>query len=263
MKKLYDLAKNDNQVLISISSSPGKVGMNFYNSIFKRMKMKMIYQAIKPNNLNIIFKLMREKKIKGCSVSMPYKNKVYKYIDYFDHVSSKLRILNTIIQKKNKLYGYNCDYQAIIKILKNYKIKKNDKILIYGTGSVSKILLYYLKKNNYKIITLIGRNKRKISKLKTFFNLKNKIIDEYDILVNCSSLGMKGFEKKIMFDIKQIKKAKLIIDFVNKPRNTKLIQIAKKFKKNYCDGIEISSNQLLCQFKIYTGYNLPKRFYLK
>ena len=71
-----------------------------------------------------------------------------------------------------------------------------------------------------------------------------------------------GFEK-IMFDIKQIKKAKLIIDFVNKPRNTKLIQIAKKFKKNYCDGIEISSNQLLCQFKIYTGYNLPKRFYLK
>ena len=54
---------------------------------------------------------------------------------------------------------------------------------------------------------------------------------------------MKGFEKKLCLISNRLKK-KLIIDFVNKPRNTKLIQIAKKFKKNYCDGIEISSNQL-------------------
>tara|TARA_A100001015_G_scaffold141911_1_gene157502 strand:- start:6111 stop:6899 length:789 start_codon:yes stop_codon:yes gene_type:complete len=262
MKKLNSLLKKDKKIFISISSKPGKVGMKFYNSIFKKMKLNMVYRAIKPKNLNNIFNLMRKKKIKGCSVSMPYKNKVFKYIDYLDNVSEKLKILNTVVEKNGKLYGYNCDYFAINRIFKKFRISKYDKILIYGTGSLSKVLLFYLKKNNYKKINLIGRNSSKVSKLRHIFGLSERK-KKYDILINCSSLGMKGLPKKIMFEKKVIENSNLVIDFVNKPRKTNLIRIAKKLKKKYCDGIEISSNQLQDQFKVYTGYNLPKKYYLK
>ena len=263
MKKLYNLFNQNKKIFISIAQKPGKVGMNFYNPIFKKMGLSMVYKAIKPNNLSAIFNLMRNKKIEGCSISMPYKNKVYKYVDCSDKVSSQLRILNTIIYKNNKLYGYNCDYLAIKNIFRKYKIKKKNKILIYGTGSVSKIVLFFLNLNKYKKISLKGRNKTKVSKLVKEFNIKYIEPDRYDVLINCSSLGMKGMPKKLMFEKETIKKAKFILDFVNKPRNTNLIKIAKKYKLKYCDGIEISSNQLVCQFKIYTGYDLPQKYYLK
>ncbi len=146
---------------------------------------------------------------------------------------------------------------------KNIKLKKKSKILIYGTGSVSKIVLFFLNLNKYKKINLKGRNKSKVSKLMKEFRLKYIESDSYDVLINCSSLGMRGMPKKLMFEDETIKKAKFVFDFVNKPRNTRLIKIAKKYKIKYCDGIEISSNQLVCQFKIYTGYDLPQQYYLK
>jgi len=65
-----------------------------------------------------------------------------------------------------------------------------------------------------------------------------------------------------MFSDENVKNAKLIIDFVNKPKFTNLIKLAKFYKKKYCDGIEISSNQLKSQFKLYTGLNLQKKHYL-
>ncbi len=262
MKNLIKLSKINKKLYISISSNPGKVGMRFYNSIFKKMRLNMTYRAIKPPSLHKIFILIRSGIIKGCSVSMPYKNKVYKYVDYFDEVSKNTKIINTIINKRGKIYGYNCDYEAINKIFKKYKINKSKKILIYGSGSITNLLVYFLKKKQFRKITLKARNNKKVLRILKKYKLKKFTFNDYDILINTSSLGMKGHPKKIMFSDENIKNAKLIIDFVNKPKFTNLIKLAKFYKKNYCDGIEISSNQLKSQFKLYTGQNLQKKYYL-
>ena len=263
MKKSEIKKYSKTKIFVSISSNPGTVGTVFYNRMFQKLNLNMIYRAIKPTNLKKLFISLRELGVNGCSVSMPFKKTVIKYLDKVDPVCLKTNAVNTIINKGNKLYGYNCDFLAIRKIFKIYNINKKQRILIYGTGSVAKNIIYLLKKiklNNFKII---GRNNSKIKKIQNEYKFKNLNFDKFDILINASALGMKGFGNKIPFSNDQITKSKLIIDYVNKPSNTRLIKIAKNKKINYCSGIKISSFQMYYQFKLYTGKKLPFKDFVK
>ena len=257
MKKSEINKYSKTKIFFSISSNPGIVGTVFYNRMFQKLNFNMIYKAIKPTNLKKLFISLRELGVNGCSVSMPFKKTVIKYLDKVDPVCLKTNAVNTIINNGNKLYGYNCDFLAIKKIFKIYNINKKKRILIYGTGSVARIIVYLLKKKKLNNFKIIGRNNNKIKKIQNDYKFKNLNFDKFDILINASALGMKGFENKIPFSNDQIAKSKLIIDYVNKPSNTSLIKIAKKRKINYCSGIEISSYQLFYQFKLYTGKKLP------
>ena len=248
MKKSEINKYSKTKIFFSISSNPGIVGTVFYNRMFQKLNFNMIYKAIKPTNLKKLFISLRELGVNGCSVSMPFKKTVIKYLDKVDPVCLKTNAVNTIINNGNKLYGYNCDFLAIKKIFKIYNINKKQRILI---------IVYLLKKKKLNNFKIIGRNNNKIKKIQNDYKFKNLNFDKFDILINASALGMKGFENKIPFSNDQIAKSKLIIDYVNKPSNTSLIKIAKKRKINYCSGIEISSYQLFYQFKLYTGKKLP------
>ena len=80
---------------------------------------------------------------------------------------------------------------------------------------------------------------------------KNKY--SFDVIINCTPIGMDHQKNKLPVNVNLVKKATYIIDFVNKPVNTKLISEAKKLKKNYVAGDFISINQLVRQFYIYIG----------
>jgi shikimate dehydrogenase len=261
MKKFLINKFSNTKIFVSISSNPGIVGTVFYNNIFEKLKLNMIYRAIRPTNLKKFFISLKEVGINGCSVSMPFKDKVIKYLDKVDPVCIKTNAVNTIVNNNGKLLGYNCDFLAIKKIFQIYKINKNHKLLIFGTGSVARILIYLLKKNRFNNFRIIGRNLTKIKKIEKEYNFKNKNYDKYDILINASPLGMRGFEQKIPFTKKIICDSILVIDYVNKPANTKLIKFAKKNKINFCTGLEISARQLSYQFKLYTGIKLHSKYF--
>ena len=57
---------------------------------------------------------------------------------------------------------------------------------------------------------------------------------------------------------KSILQAKLVIDIVVKPANTKLIKIANSEKISTIDGSQMALNQAYEQFNLYTGKKAPK-----
>ena len=60
-------------------------------------------------------------KLKGLNVTIPYKKKVIKYLDKTDKVSKDLQAVNTILNNKGKLEGYNTDVTGFLQGLKNIK----------------------------------------------------------------------------------------------------------------------------------------------
>ena len=69
--------------------------------------------------------------------------KIIKYLDRLDKSASKTKSVNTIIKEKI-IYGFNTDYLALRKIIKN-EISKIKSATVIGNGSTSRTAFVVLK----------------------------------------------------------------------------------------------------------------------
>ena len=74
-----------------------------------------------------------------------------------------------------------------------------------------------------------------------------------NILINASPIGMNPYQNEIPISFSSIKNMRVVIDVVNKPLHTKLINYCNKNHIKNIPGFELSINQLIKQIYIYTG----------
>ena len=76
---------------------------------------------------------MKEKTFKAINVTIPYKQQVIPYLDYIDDKALSIGAVNTIVNKNNKLYGYNTDYLGLRSLITTNNINvKDKKVLLLG-----------------------------------------------------------------------------------------------------------------------------------
>ena len=91
------LDRKKTEICISISSSPGSFGETVHNRAYSYHKLNYLYKAIKAVDLKRTIDSVRDLSIKGCSVSMPFKEKVIKYLDKVEPLAKKTGAVNTIL----------------------------------------------------------------------------------------------------------------------------------------------------------------------
>lgn len=253
--------KEKPELCISISSAPGTFGETVHNSSYKFHKINFLYKAIKTKNLSRTINSMRELNVKGCSVSMPFKEKVIKYLDKIDPLAKKAGAVNTVLNTNKKLIGFNTDVFGASKALSYLKLKSTDSVLILGAGGVSRAIIVALKKTKIRKIIICSRNSRKSIKLGKLFkcdvenwNDRNNI--QCDVLINATSIGMLN-NKAIPINKKSIKNFDKIMDVVVANKDTAIIKEAKKLNIKNVSGIIMTFYQAAEQYKIYTGLKAP------
>ena len=84
-------------------------------------------------------KFMSDKEFDAVNVTIPYKEKVFKYLDFIHPKAKKIGAVNTVVNINGKLHGYNTDYSGFKFMVKHNNINfKNKNVLILGTGGTSK-----------------------------------------------------------------------------------------------------------------------------
>ena len=116
------IINNKTKLFLSISSTPGNTGAKFHNFYYKKYNFNNVYIPLKLKNLSKINFLKNINSIGGFSVSMPFKQKILKYIDRLDDISRRTKSVNTVKIIDNKFHGFNTDYNGVKEILKKYKI---------------------------------------------------------------------------------------------------------------------------------------------
>ena len=121
-------------------------------------------------------------------MTIPYKEKIIEYLDEIDYEAELIGAVNTIkIQKNGKLKGYNTDIYGFEYSLKPLLEPHMNSALILGTGGASKAISYVLKKNNIQF-KLVSR-KQDTSGVLAYKDLKEDLLNEYQIIINCTPLG--------------------------------------------------------------------------
>ena len=259
MKKIY---AEKNELCISISKKPGMFGTIVHNAGYEALGLNFFYKAFKTDYLEDAIKGVRALQIRGCSVSMPYKEKVIQYLDELDLSAKQVKAVNTIVNNNGKLIGYNTDVFSLKKCLKKICKDKNEKILVLGAGGMTRAVLVALDYLKMKNITITNRTSSKGKKISKEFGLKfiswNKRNDnENDIIINSTSMGMYPTITQLPLSDNIIKKSNTVVDVISNPIQTKLIKLAIKYKKNTILGTDLAFEQAITQFKLYTGKKAP------
>ncbi|UZR92585.1 shikimate dehydrogenase family protein [Chondrinema litorale] len=127
----------------------------------------------------------------GLNVTIPYKEKVKKYLDDIDAAAEEIGAVNVIKINNGKLKGYNSDYfgfkNSLISFLDN-KVE-NKKALILGTGGAAKAVKVACKNLAIEFLS-VSRKEIDDSAYITYQDIDKSLLEEYTLIVNTTPLGM-------------------------------------------------------------------------
>lgn len=213
-----------------------------------------------PENLEKFMNSVRTLDVKGISITIPHKETVMNYLDEIDKTAETIGAVNTIINKKGRLIGYNTDWIGALTALEKKTTLKDKKIAVFGSGGAAKAIVYGLVIKE-AAVTIFNRNSEKAKQLAEKFKTDYKTLEElktvkdFDIIINCTSVGMYDDSSLIPKDL--INEKQIIFDIITTPKQTRLIKNAKAKNAKVIYGYEMLLYQGVEQFKLYTGYEAP------
>ena len=206
-----------------------------HNYWLKENNIDAIYdkKRLDENELKNIISEVKEEKINGINVTVPFKKAVIPFLDELSPEAKDTQSVNTIYLQNGITIGHNTDiagFELAIKYAK-YDIS-NKKIFILGAGGVAPSIIYSLKKMKASKITLSNRTKEKAENLKKLFE-DLEIVDwgekiDFDMIINATSIGLNN-EDEIKIDFSSIGPNKFFYDVIYNPRETIFLKKAKLF----------------------------------
>jgi len=203
---------------------------------------------------NLILKV-KEKKIHGINVTVPFKKMVIPYLDKLTTESENTQSVNTIYLEDDKIVGHNTDINGFELSIKRSKFDLfNKKVFILGAGGVVPSIIYALNKMKVSKIFISNRTKEKAENLKKFFNDITVIewgeVPDFDMIINATSLGLKK-EDEINLDFSSIDKNKLFYDVIYNPKETSFLKTGKNLGNITINGKLMFIYQAFLAFKIW------------
>jgi len=192
-----------------------------------------------------------KKSLKGCNVTIPYKESIFNYLDEIDRTASEIGAVNTIkFSSDEKLVGYNTDVvgfeKSLIPLLKTH----HTKALILGTGGASKAVAYVLKKLDIDYFK-VSRNPIDNLAL-AYADISNQLLNEYSLIINCSPLGTyPNINEKPMIPYQFLTSKHLLYDLIYNPVETAFLIEGKKRGTQVKNGLEMLELQAEESWRIW------------
>ena len=230
-----------------------------HNYWLKKNNIEAIYEKKKlsKDDLGKLILQIKEKKIDGVNITIPFKKKIISYIDELTLEAESTQSVNTIYLKNDKLIGHNTDIDGFKMSVEKSKFNLTDKkVLILGAGGVVSSIIFALNKMQASKIFVSNRTKDKAENLKNLFDKLDIIewgnIPDFDMIINATSLGLKK-EDKINLDFSKIGKDKFFYDVIYNPKETNFLKEGKKLGNKIENGKLMFIYQALLAFNVWHG----------
>ncbi|TFD07080.1 shikimate 5-dehydrogenase [Cryobacterium sp. TMT1-66-1] len=252
------ILNKDMTLCISLSARPSNLGTRFHNYLYEELGLNFIYKAFAPTNLADAIAGVRGLGIRGCAVSMPYKEQVIALIDDMDASALAIDSVNTIVNDGGRLTAYNTDYSAVQRLLAEHEVPSTLSVIVRGSGGMAKAVAAALHDAGSDRGTIVARNEVTGRALAALYNYEwapEVGTLTADLIVNVTPVGMAGGEASAdsSFSAKAIAAARVVFDVVASPSETPLILAARALGTPVITGAEVVALQAEEQFYLYTG----------
>lgn len=253
------------------------ISPRFQQAAFDAMGLDVRYEVweTEPARLPTVIQGIRQPSNLGANITVPYKEAVLPFLDDIDELAQDIGAANTIVNREGKLFGYNTDAEGFIRALcqDGGFEAEGRRVVLLGAGGAARAASFALVKAGVKSLIIINRTYERAqalaSELKSFGSEITALpwggerlaeaLAACDLLVNCTSVGMKYSvtDGQSPLAAELIPKQALIYDIVYNPIETPLLLDAKKIGARTLSGLGMLVYQGASAFKLWTGNEPP------
>jgi len=254
-----------------------------HNAAFKALNVKATYELfpLKEEELESFFHDLKEKDsvIFGLNVTVPYKEKVIKYLDSLNPYAQKVSAVNTIvISEDRKLKGYNTDGPGFLAHLAEIGfVTKGKRIALLGAGGAARAVLSSLclipeRPAQIKIYDIEHEKaERLVEDLKksmdcdiaqAVHSIDDLNVELADVLINATPIGMKKTDIPLI-DEDTLHANLCVYDLIYNPAETLLLKMAKKKGAKTSNGLGMLYYQGVLAFQHWAGVELQSGIKIK
>jgi shikimate dehydrogenase len=248
----------DTTLCISLAGRPSNVGTRFHNHLYGQLGLDFVYKAFTTTDLPSAVAGIRGLGIRGCGVSMPYKQDVIALVDSMDDSARAISSVNTLVNTDGHLRAYNTDYLAIASLLRTYNVSTDLPFVVLGSGGMARAVVAALRDSGFGRGTVVARNEttgRPLAQEYGFSWLGSAGSQRPGLVINATPVGMAGGPDSDGLPIapEVIDSAEVVFDVVAMPARTPMVQRAQARGATVITGAEVQSLQAAEQFVLYTG----------
>jgi shikimate dehydrogenase len=245
-----------------------------HNAAFREKGLNYVYVAFQVEELKDAIAGVKALGIRGLSVTIPHKIEIVPYLDDIDSLALAIGSVNTVVNSHGRLKGYNSDGPGALKALMDAGvILSGSRVVIIGSGGAARAVAFTLARDGkLETLTILGILTDQVEGLiadvrsKVGFKADGGLIEkdglrqkvnEADILINCSPVGMYPRAEESPLDRICLRRDLVVFDIVYNPLKTRLLRDAEEMGCKTVPGSEMFLNQAAIQFELFTGVEPP------
>jgi shikimate dehydrogenase len=213
-------------------------------------------------------------------VTVPHKQAILPYLDLLTPAARKIGAVNAVYRQGRRIVGDNTDGDGYLMALKNQARFSicNKHCVVIGAGGAALAIVQALVKERPASLTILNRSARPASRLGAVLSQQNKrlhvgwtklsakVVDnqlarqslqDADLVVNTTTLGMTESHWPDLDWVRTLKKSCLVSDIVYNPRQTTLLLTAQKCGLKILEGYGMLLYQGALAFEKFTGRPAP------
>ncbi len=211
-----------------------------HNAVLKKIIYPGTYEKIlvPQEKIKEALSELKKSKIKWLAVTMPLKDEIVPHLDYLRHRAYELQLVNTVLIKDGQWIGENCDGLGAMNAIEKEMQVRGKRLLIVGAGATAKAIAYEAKLRGAEVFIWNRTHIRAESicidlQIECAYELTN----EYDILINATSVGM--FSEEFLIPADVLRGIEVVMDVVYSPFETPLLKTAKSVGCKIVSGLEM------------------------
>lgn len=212
--------------------------------------------------LGALMELVRDLDIQGLNVTIPHKEEVVGLMDRIDPVAERVGAVNVVVNDKGRLVGKNTDVSGLAKTFEKAGASvRGKRALVIGAGGAARACCAFLASEKASIFVTSRTFARAEEVARTFsgqaIELNAAASQEFDVVVNCTPAGMKGYPSELPIDPGVFRPGQTAMDVVYNPIRTPFLAEAEARGAKIISGMEMLIYQAMDAFEAWTGQRPP------
>lgn len=255
-----------------------------HNAAFDHAGLNWVYVAwpVKPEALAGALTAVRALDMPGVNLTIPHKEAAAAHLDELDHLARLTGAVNTVVNRKGRLVGYNTDAPGFALFLqRDLNVHPAGKrAVLLGTGGAARAVAAGLLREGLDFLWLSGRSRKKSQQLEydlaRHFPGRTATLPWYDagdraagaawanalrstgLVVQTTPLGMSPCMDALPpFPFELLTPDHLVVDIVYNPPRTLFLQKAAARGARVENGLGMLLYQGVLAWELWTGQAAP------
>lgn len=205
--------------------------------------------------------------LKGLNVTLPHKTEALTLANRMSDAADRIGAANLLTFVDGEIHADNTDAVGFVSSLQIAGVDpKGKSVLILGAGGAARAVAYGLKDAGARELAIANRSLGKAREISRdiapdaevlSWGHRNDLLDQVDIVVNATSLGLKG-QIPLEMQWSEARDSLVAVDTVYTPLETQFLADARKRDLTGIDGLGMLIEQGKPSFEAFFGVLAPQ-----